>query len=342
VRQAVHGYDAADDRRIAGVAALPDAVAQQQHARPAGRVLLGPNLPAQNRLDAEHREHVGGDRRAVEPFRLVAVGERQAAAGHGRHLGEHAGALLPVLQIAIRHIPAVDAVDLVRRIQPDQRVGVAKRQRPDRHRVDDAEDRAVDADAERQAEDRQRREPGFLASVRAAYRRSWKSVSIQHLIRGNAAEVHVYYNARGTLVTAPLNSDVTGLLASWADGDRHALDQLMPLVYEELRRLAHRELRHEGPEATLVTTALVHEAYLRLVDQKRTRVETRAHFLNIAAQMMRRVVVDTARKRRAGSAGPGRRDCRWTMCPSRGSIRTIPTSSTWTKPYRNWKRSIRN
>jgi len=106
-------------------------------------------------------------------------------------------------------------------------------------------------------------------------------------------------------VTAPLNSDVTGLLASWADGDRHALDQLMPLVYEELRRLAHRELRHEGPEATLVTTALVHEAYLRLVDQKRTRVETRAHFLNIAAQMMRRVVVDTARKRRAGKRGAG-------------------------------------
>ena len=99
--------------------------------------------------------------------------------------------------------------------------------------------------------------------------------------------------------------DVTRLLASWADGDRQALDALMPLVYDELHRLAHRELRGEPPEATLVTTALVHEAYLRLVDQKRARVETRAHFLNVAAQMMRRVVVDIARKRRAGKRGSG-------------------------------------
>jgi len=99
--------------------------------------------------------------------------------------------------------------------------------------------------------------------------------------------------------------DVTGLLLSWAEGDRTALDQLMPLVYDELRRLAHRELRREGPEATLVTTALVHEAYMRLVDQKRTRVETRAHFLNIAAQMMRRIVVDAARKRNASKRGAG-------------------------------------
>lgn len=100
--------------------------------------------------------------------------------------------------------------------------------------------------------------------------------------------------------------DVTTLLAAWAAGDRHALDRLMPLVYDELRRLAHRELRGERAEATLVTTALVHEAYLRLVDQKRMRVETRAHFLNIAAQMMRRVVVDAARKRRATKRGSGR------------------------------------
>jgi RNA polymerase sigma factor (TIGR02999 family) len=99
--------------------------------------------------------------------------------------------------------------------------------------------------------------------------------------------------------------DVTGLLVSWAHGDRDALDRLMPIVYDELRRLAHRQLRNEGPEATLATTALVHEAYLRLVDQKRTRVETRAHFLNIAAQMMRRVVIDAARKRHAGKRGSG-------------------------------------
>jgi RNA polymerase sigma-70 factor, ECF subfamily len=99
------------------------------------------------------------------------------------------------------------------------------------------------------------------------------------------------------------DGDVTGLLASWAAGDRGALDRLIPLVYEELRRLAHRELRREDPNATLVTAALVHEAYLRLVDQSRARLESRAHFLNVAAQMMRRVLVDAARKRRAGKRG---------------------------------------
>lgn len=103
----------------------------------------------------------------------------------------------------------------------------------------------------------------------------------------------------------PSTGDVTGLLASWANGDRDALDRLMPIVYDELRRLAHRELRREGPDATLATTALVHEAYLRLVDQTRTRLETRAHFLNVAAQMMRRVVIDAARKRRTGKRGSG-------------------------------------
>jgi RNA polymerase sigma factor (TIGR02999 family) len=101
------------------------------------------------------------------------------------------------------------------------------------------------------------------------------------------------------------DGDVTGLLATWATGDRNALDRLIPLVYEELRRLAHRELRKERADATLATTALVHEAYLRLVDQTRARFETRAHFLNVAAQMMRRVLVDEARKRRAGKRGSG-------------------------------------
>jgi len=98
---------------------------------------------------------------------------------------------------------------------------------------------------------------------------------------------------------------VTELLVQWADGDRNALDQLLPLVYDELRRLAHRELRREQAHATIVTTALVHEAYLRLVDQTRARFDTRAHFLNVAAQMMRRVLVDEARKRHAGKRGSG-------------------------------------
>src|SRR3954463_11628782 len=99
--------------------------------------------------------------------------------------------------------------------------------------------------------------------------------------------------------------DVTMLLVAWGEGDRAALDQVIPLVYHELRRLAHRELRGERPDATIGTTALVHEAYLRLVDQGRARLESRLHFLNVAAQMMRRVLVDEARKRHAGKRGAG-------------------------------------
>jgi RNA polymerase sigma factor (TIGR02999 family) len=99
--------------------------------------------------------------------------------------------------------------------------------------------------------------------------------------------------------------DATGLLLAWGEGNREALDQLIPLVYEALRRLAHRELRRERPDGTIGTTALVHEAYLRLVDQGRARLESRAHFLNVAAQTMRRVLVDEARKRRAGKRGSG-------------------------------------
>src|SRR5262249_46441233 len=88
-------------------------------------------------------------------------------------------------------------------------------------------------------------------------------------------------------------------------GDRSALDQLLLLVYDELRRLAHRDLAREQANATLVTTALVHKAYLRLVDQTRARFDTRAHFLNVAAQVIRRVLVDEARKRHAGKRGGG-------------------------------------
>src|SRR5262245_46127116 len=100
--------------------------------------------------------------------------------------------------------------------------------------------------------------------------------------------------------------DVTALLNAWGDGDRAALDELIPLVYDSLRRLAHRELRHERPDGTLGTTGLVHEAYLRLVDQTRARLTGRAHFLGLAAQMMRRVLVDEARRRHAHKRGSGR------------------------------------
>lgn len=100
-------------------------------------------------------------------------------------------------------------------------------------------------------------------------------------------------------------SDVTTLLQDWAGGDREALDRLIPLVYEELRRLARQRLRQERPDHTLVTTALVHEAYLRLVDIERVGFQSRAHFLAMASQAMRRVLVDHARRRDAAKRGGG-------------------------------------
>jgi RNA polymerase sigma factor (TIGR02999 family) len=97
--------------------------------------------------------------------------------------------------------------------------------------------------------------------------------------------------------------DVTALLVSWSQGNREALDQLMPLVYTALRRMAHRELRRERRGGTIGTTALVHEAYLKLVDQRRPHLGNRAHFFNLAAHVMRRVLVDEARKRHAAKRG---------------------------------------
>jgi RNA polymerase sigma factor (TIGR02999 family) len=99
--------------------------------------------------------------------------------------------------------------------------------------------------------------------------------------------------------------DVTGLLLAWGQGNREALDELMPLVYETLRRLAHGQVRREGPDGTIGTTALVHEAYLRLVDQNHVRLENRSQFFSLAARMMRRVLVDEARKRGAAKRGEG-------------------------------------
>ena len=89
-------------------------------------------------------------------------------------------------------------------------------------------------------------------------------------------------------------SDVTQLLQQWSDGDRRALDQLLPLMYERLRRLAHERLRHEGAHS-LNTTALVHDAYVKLVDVRKARFRDRSHFLSMASRIMRRILVDQAR-----------------------------------------------
>ena len=101
----------------------------------------------------------------------------------------------------------------------------------------------------------------------------------------------------------PSPSKVTQLLHDWSDGDREALDKLLPIVYEELRRQAARYLQRERPRHTLHTTALIHEAYLRLIDQKDVRWQNRAHFFGIAAQLMRRILVDHARSRQAAKRG---------------------------------------
>jgi RNA polymerase sigma factor (TIGR02999 family) len=98
---------------------------------------------------------------------------------------------------------------------------------------------------------------------------------------------------------------VTGLLLRWSRGEADALQDLMPLVYGECRRIAERQLRGERPEHSLSPTALVHELYLRLVDQTRTDWKNRAQFFGIAAQLMRRILVDHARGRRAKKRNAG-------------------------------------
>ena len=99
-------------------------------------------------------------------------------------------------------------------------------------------------------------------------------------------------------------AEVTVLLRRWSDGDERALDRLMPLVYEELRRVAHRRLAAERSDHTLQTTALVHEAYARMAEAD-LRLQDRAHFFALAARTMRRILVDYARARLAEKRGGG-------------------------------------
>ncbi len=107
-------------------------------------------------------------------------------------------------------------------------------------------------------------------------------------------------------IMAENTPDITRLLQEWSDGRRDALDAIVPLVYDELRRQAHHYLRRERREHTLQTTALVNEAYLKLVEQNRVVWQNRAHFFGIAANLMRRILVDYAktkhRKKRGGEA----------------------------------------
>ena len=97
--------------------------------------------------------------------------------------------------------------------------------------------------------------------------------------------------------------EITHLLQGWRAGDRQALDELLPIVYQELQRLAHFQLRNERPDHTLQSTALVNEAYLRLVGMNSPQWEGRSHFFAIAAQLMRQILVDYARRHRATKRG---------------------------------------
>lgn len=106
---------------------------------------------------------------------------------------------------------------------------------------------------------------------------------------------------------SPEQEDVTQLLTAWSKGDQAARDALVSVVYEELHRLARRYMRRESPAHTLQTSALVNEAFLRLVDQRNVHWQNRAHFFAIAAQMMRRILVDYARNRSSGKRGGGER-----------------------------------
>lgn len=99
------------------------------------------------------------------------------------------------------------------------------------------------------------------------------------------------------------DAPVTKLLKDWSNGDKSALDRLMPLVYAELRKVARHHLSVEEPGHTLQSTALVHEAYLRLVDQNRVQWQDRTHFFAVSARLIRRILVDHARRRRAAKRG---------------------------------------
>ena len=106
-------------------------------------------------------------------------------------------------------------------------------------------------------------------------------------------------------MTTPVPNEVTQLLLAWSDGDEAALETLTPLVYGELHRLAKRRLGRERAGHTLQTTALVNEAYLRLIDAKEVRWQNRAHFFAVSAQIMRRILVDFARERGRMKRGGG-------------------------------------
>ena len=119
-------------------------------------------------------------------------------------------------------------------------------------------------------------------------------------------------------MATPSPKEITEILVAWSNGDEAALEKLIPLVYQELHRLAHRYLGRERSGHTLQTTALVHEAYLRLIDWKNIQWQNRAHFFAISAQLMRRILVDFARSRNYAKRGGGAHQVSLALSPTGG------------------------
>jgi RNA polymerase sigma-70 factor, ECF subfamily len=111
--------------------------------------------------------------------------------------------------------------------------------------------------------------------------------------------------SKGSSLADPSQTEITQLLRAWGGGDAQALDRLTPVVYGELRRIAHAYLRREGADNSLQATALVHEAYLKLIDARIAQWQDRAHFFAVSARLMRRILVDAARAKEAGKRGGG-------------------------------------
>jgi RNA polymerase sigma factor (TIGR02999 family) len=120
-----------------------------------------------------------------------------------------------------------------------------------------------------------------------------------------AGKFQVFGRTQGVLVSESDSQPISALLSKWRAGDKEALEVLIPLVYQELHRIAQHHLRQERPDHTLQSTALVHEAYLRLMKQAPAEIENRAHFLAVASRLMRQILVDHARRHRAAKRGGG-------------------------------------
>lgn len=124
-------------------------------------------------------------------------------------------------------------------------------------------------------------------------------------------------------MAAPSPQELTQLLVAWSNGEKDALDQLIPLVYSELHRLAHRHMARENRGHPLQSTALVHEAYQRLVNLKDVNWQNRAHFFAVSAQVMRRILVDYARSRRYSKRGG-----EWRHVPLNEAVAVFPNRRT--------------